>query len=214
MKSLRGRKSMPRVKSSREPSPEPTATTDGSRSQPTTPDSALGSRSAPTASEKKPRRRTTPQSASSTKSEPRVLVVIRENSKGQTEKIRITIQSDWKVTFGKFEPNVQGHDNTGTLRLYETKEKQRACFRNVISFWDESIQIDSPKQEKEMSEVESLRRDTESGFLSMKRDFEDMKKRIDRMSIISNPMGNSEPKPLAKKKHHPKTKSNAPVEIF
>jgi hypothetical protein len=50
---------------------------------------------------------------------------------------RITIPASWKVTFGPMVAGIR-KDNSSAgqacFRLYETKEKQRACFTDVNSF--------------------------------------------------------------------------------
>lgn len=51
----------------------------------------------------------------------------------------IEIPSDWKVTFGPL--SQQGYRDGTALRLYETENKQRACFVNVRSFRDLSIPV-------------------------------------------------------------------------
>lgn len=72
-------------------------------------------------------------------------------------KQRITVPSDWKVTFG---PAAAGNRSDGSggrimplaLRFYESKDKQRAIFTDVVSFRDTSIKIEEEKvniQEKD-----------------------------------------------------------------
>lgn len=62
--------------------------------------------------------------------------------KGGTKK-RITIPADYKVTFGPLVPGSKSHNGHDSLclRIYETKEKQRAVFTNVMSFRDQSIPV-------------------------------------------------------------------------
>jgi hypothetical protein len=63
-------------------------------------------------------------------------------------KRRITIPASWKVTFGPLIPGVQ-QDRYGrnrrypiALRIYESKEQQRAIFTDVASFRDTSIVVE------------------------------------------------------------------------
>jgi hypothetical protein len=62
------------------------------------------------------------------------------NQDGSERVFEVTIPATWKVTFG---PLAQGgpHVQCMALRIYETKEKQRACFINVMSFFDLDIPI-------------------------------------------------------------------------
>jgi hypothetical protein len=53
---------------------------------------------------------------------------------------RIEIDPTWKVTFSKVNPQAGGYECMA-LRIYESDEKQRACFTNVTSFRDLSIPI-------------------------------------------------------------------------
>lgn len=53
--------------------------------------------------------------------------------------LRITIPEDWKITFAPVNPSQGYGDNA--LRLYETKDKQRAVFTNIVSFRDLSIPV-------------------------------------------------------------------------
>ena len=55
----------------------------------------------------------------------------------------IEVPDNWKITFGALSPGANKGFGTGpsTLRLYETKDKQRACFPGVSSFRDLSIPI-------------------------------------------------------------------------
>lgn len=56
------------------------------------------------------------------------------------EHFRITIPSNYKITYGRLHAGGDGnrnYDNSGNcLRIYEAENKQRAVFRNVISFRD------------------------------------------------------------------------------
>lgn len=58
---------------------------------------------------------------------------------------RITVPSEWKVTFGPLVPPREGNDRyqqkTFALRFYEGETKQRALFTDVLSFYDESLAI-------------------------------------------------------------------------
>lgn len=61
-----------------------------------------------------------------------------------TEVFRLTIPASYRITFGYFNPGIQGNDgsryhphtNRSALRLWESKEKQRACFMDVVEFRD------------------------------------------------------------------------------
>jgi hypothetical protein len=83
---------------------------------------------------------------------------------------RITVPDNWKVTFG---PAVAGankptpgynHKMPMALRFYESAEKQRAIFTDVVSFRDTSIQIEEERtntQEKHgFVEVDGTRKAT------------------------------------------------------
>ena len=58
---------------------------------------------------------------------------------------RVTVPADWRVTYGPLTPGVKGGsygDGEGAvLRMYESKDKQRAMFRKVTSFIDLSIKM-------------------------------------------------------------------------
>ena len=57
----------------------------------------------------------------------------------------ITIPATWFVTYGPLVPNMKAIPSYGTkrfnafLRIYESKEKQRAIYTDVIKFRDTSI---------------------------------------------------------------------------
>lgn len=60
---------------------------------------------------------------------------------------KVTIPSDWKVTFGPLVPggNAQGGLNGRgalSLRIYENSDRQRAVFTDVSSFRDISIELE------------------------------------------------------------------------
>lgn len=69
-------------------------------------------------------------------------LVMRPNGRQATEKYRLEVPEDWKVTFGPaFIPRGNGrphHGNTApmALRFYESETKQRAIFTDVVSFRD------------------------------------------------------------------------------
>lgn len=54
--------------------------------------------------------------------------------------LRLEIDEGWKVTFGPL--SMKGYAEGNALRIYEAKDKQRACFVNVISFRDLSIPVE------------------------------------------------------------------------
>lgn len=64
-----------------------------------------------------------------------------EDDKGE---FTLDVPSTWKVTYGKLHAGARmeyGRENGNVLRLYETKEKQRAVFLNVVRFRDMSLQM-------------------------------------------------------------------------
>ena len=60
----------------------------------------------------------------------------------------ITVPSSWKVTFGPAyvpngtRPNAVRRQVPMAIRFYETKDRQKAIFLDVISFLDTSLDID------------------------------------------------------------------------
>lgn len=52
---------------------------------------------------------------------------------------QIDIPAGWKVTFSKVNPQQGGYGEAMALRVYESDDRQRACFTGVISFRDLSI---------------------------------------------------------------------------
>lgn len=57
---------------------------------------------------------------------------------------QVTVPAEWRVTFGPLVPQPQERGNyerlkTFALRFYESKEQQRACFTDVMSFYVEDI---------------------------------------------------------------------------
>lgn len=71
--------------------------------------------------------------------EMRTLLVEEANGK----KFKITIPSDYKVTFGTAGGNRAAGGSWGgnQLRIYEAESKQRACFVGVQSFRDLSLDL-------------------------------------------------------------------------
>ena len=65
---------------------------------------------------------------------------------------RITVPSDWKVTFGPAAKGMNRQNTGGTykvplaLRFYEADTKQRAIFTDVVSFRDVSIKTQVKKR--------------------------------------------------------------------
>jgi hypothetical protein len=69
--------------------------------------------------------------------------------------MHVTVEKSWKVTFGKLQESInhayqaqQDGGNGLALRIYETKERQIACFRNIESFRDLGMKMEivhSPK---------------------------------------------------------------------
>lgn len=70
----------------------------------------------------------------------------------------ITIPESWKVTYGPVSPGSKYGDGN-VLRVYESKEKQRAIFTNVVSFRDLSIPVRKLVKDKD----EMLRLKNEKG---------------------------------------------------
>ena len=69
---------------------------------------------------------------------------------------RITIPAEWKITYGKLhggrEENGKWSGGSGqpnVLRIYESKEKQRAIFTNIVEFRDTSIKCEKLVTNKE-----------------------------------------------------------------
>src|SRR5215472_17483150 len=60
------------------------------------------------------------------------------------ETLRVTVPASWKVTFGPGVPfsNPKNGCTSWALRFYEAKDKQRAIFTDVISFFDTSIKLE------------------------------------------------------------------------
>lgn len=56
---------------------------------------------------------------------------------------KIEIPADWKVTFGPIAPGSRAHNGADAmaLRIYESKEQQRAIFTDVVSFREAGIPI-------------------------------------------------------------------------
>lgn len=86
------------------------------------------------------------------------------------QKKRITVPSNWRVTFG---PATAGsnkpttgynHNMPMAIRFYEAKEKQRAIFTDVVSFRDTSIileeEIVNTKMKEGFVEVDGVRKAT------------------------------------------------------
>lgn len=71
---------------------------------------------------------------------------------------RITVPSNWRVTFGPLVPGKEGRGSPG-LRFYEG-DNQRACFTDVESFRDASIDIEE-RVTREKQQV--MRKETPSG---------------------------------------------------
>lgn len=78
---------------------------------------------------------------------------------------KITIPTDWKVTFGSVMPSNKGYEGHKgwALRIYRTKEDQRAIFTDVKSFYEETLQI-----EEKVTRTKSQRvnRETPTGVRS------------------------------------------------
>jgi hypothetical protein len=77
------------------------------------------------------------------------------------EKLKITVPSDWKVTFGPVavgsgkQPRNYGYDagnGSMAIRFYESDTKQRAIFTGVTGFRDLSIPVEKwePSEKKQI----------------------------------------------------------------
>lgn len=57
---------------------------------------------------------------------------------------KVTVPASWKVTFSAFMPGHGGgpRDLGPSLRIYEGRDKQRACFTNVVAFRDLSMPME------------------------------------------------------------------------
>lgn len=91
-----------------------------------------------------------------TKEDMTTYLIIHED---RTER-KITVPSDWKVTFGPAARGINKHSGPSggvlkvplALRFYESEKKQRAIFTDVLSFRDISIKTEVKKvkiQEKQ-----------------------------------------------------------------
>lgn len=92
------------------------------------------------------------------------VVYLIEYQNGDAEKI--TIPASWKVTFGPLVPGSKAHESNGAicLRVYESKEKQRAVFTKVQSF----RMIGIPVERKIVkTQQETFYRDTPQGKKSV-----------------------------------------------
>jgi hypothetical protein len=72
-----------------------------------------------------------------TQQEVRTLLVFENGG----NRFKIDIPVDWKITFGAFQQGKYGGEGGYALRIYESENKQRACFTNVRSFRDLSLPI-------------------------------------------------------------------------
>lgn len=70
-------------------------------------------------------------------------------------RLRISVPSTWKVTFGPAVPPSPkqqryggNHERSWCLRFYEAENKQRACFTDVTGFYDLSLPIEREVTEK------------------------------------------------------------------
>lgn len=70
----------------------------------------------------------------------------------------IRIKDDWKVTYGPLVPGsnagfAQGATKGFTLRIYETRDKQRLAFNDVVSFRDLGIPIIEPANDVQLKAI-------------------------------------------------------------
>jgi hypothetical protein len=80
--------------------------------------------------------------------------------------LRVTVPENWKVTYGPIAPGTRGWNGVQNLaiRFYESAEKQRAIFTDVISFRDLSIKVEKKKAtriRREGADAAELRFDPE-----------------------------------------------------
>ena len=92
--------------------------------------------------------------------------------------LRITVPSTWKVTFGPTGPPRQmdhemRHQRGWCLRFYEAENRQRACFTNVLEFYDLSLPIDTLVMANETGQTAWVR--TTDGFADLPKE---MKKHV------------------------------------
>ena len=74
---------------------------------------------------------------------------------------RVTVPSDWKVSFGALFPSKDSNNGRTALRFWEgAKEHQRAVFADVESFRDTSIGIEEERTE---THEQGIQADTELG---------------------------------------------------
>jgi len=79
---------------------------------------------------------------------------------------KVTVPEDWKVTFGPAAAGVNkernGYKMPLAIRFYESKEKQRAIFTDVVSFRDMSISIEEERVESKTKigqmEIDGMRK--------------------------------------------------------
>jgi hypothetical protein len=77
----------------------------------------------------------------------------------------IRIKDDWKITYGPLVPGSnagnnpfsggQGQKAGFTLRIYETKEKQRLAFNDVVYFRDLAIPLIEPENDVQFKAIVS-----------------------------------------------------------
>jgi len=70
--------------------------------------------------------------------------LIESDDKG-TFKIRIP--SDWKITYGRVQPSERGQYGSGefAVRIYKTKENQKAVFTSVRAFRSLEVEVYMPE---------------------------------------------------------------------
>jgi hypothetical protein len=78
--------------------------------------------------------------------DPTLVTYVIEKANGS--QYEVAIPEGWRVSFGPLIPGVKaipaasrGGTGGATLRIYETKEKQRAALTGVISFWAKDIEL-------------------------------------------------------------------------
>ena len=84
----------------------------------------------------------------------------------------IEIPDTWKITYGRLhggDSRAGGFGDGNVLRIYESKEKQRAIFTNVVSFIDLSIKVKKLVAKKE----EEITIKTKSGGKKRERQHEE-----------------------------------------
>lgn len=90
----------------------------------------------------------------------RTIVMTLSGRFGESKKRKVTIPKNYDLTFGPFVPGGGKVDGTKALRIYNERDQVMACFTDVDSFFEESLDI-SKLVIKEEEQI--LRKETEHG---------------------------------------------------